>query len=509
MFAAAACAAVVAQAELARGVAHQARRAERAAKKAVALAVAAAAPTAPAEGSFSATQRGGAPGLADTWAAGTVDGGAGALGATEAQAAAAGAGGDDGGNGDGNDGTGNGLAPPPAFEGPGADRGRAAWAAAASAARALAAEQADDAAWAEDEDGAEGGGALAPERWLRLREVLATVALAQGRYGVVWSQCLAGQAEARARGEVRVGRRLRLLQGQAQARQGDLAGAEAACAAVLTAMAGDHLGGGALDFARACALAAGLRRDRALGAASARTAAGLLAEAAALLEAGGGALAQRARASGFMGVGPLTFMDPGGPGAGCGLGPDGSHGSGDGNDGGGNGNGGHGNGGGNGGSGESGPGAAAGGAAGVGPGGPPIHDNVMGADMTPPLLAALLAAAHNAEAAEASGTGAGTGAGALPLPPAARVCADVSDTVAPTPLANVYVPEVAWLASLLAARAALALDLPFERPGQEGCGLGFGGGVEALEQARRVAEEAQVGVTGHEVKRREGGGDNK
>jgi len=113
----------------------------------------------------------------------------------------------------------------------------------------------------------------------------------------------------------------------------------------------------------------------------------------------------------------------------------------------------------------------------------------MGADMTPPLLAALLAA----EAAEASGTGAGTGAGALPLPPAARVCADVSDTVAPTPLANVYVPEVAWLASLLAARAALALDLPFERPGQEGCGLGFGGGVEALEQARRVAEEAQVG----------------
>ena len=99
VFAAAACAAVVAQAELARGVAHQARRAERAAKKAVALAVA---PTAPAEGSFSATQRGGAPGLADTWAAGTVDGGAGALGATEAQAAAAGAGGDDGGNGDGN-----------------------------------------------------------------------------------------------------------------------------------------------------------------------------------------------------------------------------------------------------------------------------------------------------------------------------------------------------------------------------------------------------------------------
>ena len=269
-------------------------------------------------------------------------------------------------------------------------------------------------------------------------------------------------------------------------------------------MAGDHLGGGALDFARACALAAGLRRDRALGAASARTAAGLLAEAAALLEAGGGALAQRARASGFMGVGPLTFMDPGGPGAGCGLGPDGSHGSAGGGDGG-NGNGGHGDGHGNGGSGESGPGAAAGGAAGVGPGGPPIHDNVMGADMTPPLLAALLAAAHNAEAAEASGTGAGTGAGALPLPPAARVCADVSDTVAPTPLANVYVPEVAWLASLLAARAALALDLPFERPGQEGCGLGFGGGVEALEQARRVAEEAQVGVTGHEVKRRERG----
>jgi hypothetical protein len=77
---------------------------------------------------------------------------------------------------------------PPSFTGPGADQARAAWEAAMATSAALAREQADDADWARDEDGAEGGGLLDPERWLRLREVLATVALHQGRYGVLASQ---------------------------------------------------------------------------------------------------------------------------------------------------------------------------------------------------------------------------------------------------------------------------------------------------------------------------------
>jgi hypothetical protein len=77
---------------------------------------------------------------------------------------------------------------PPSFTGPGADQARAAWDAAVATSAALAREQADDADWARDEDGAEGGGLLDPERWLRLREVLATVALHQGRYGVLASQ---------------------------------------------------------------------------------------------------------------------------------------------------------------------------------------------------------------------------------------------------------------------------------------------------------------------------------
>ena len=52
----------------------------------------------------------------------------------------------------------------------------------------LAQEQADDQDWSQDEDSAKDSGILAPEKWLRLRELLASVALQQGRYKVVSSQ---------------------------------------------------------------------------------------------------------------------------------------------------------------------------------------------------------------------------------------------------------------------------------------------------------------------------------
>lgn len=247
-------------------------------------------------------------------------------------------------------------------------------------------------------------------------------------------QVAAGCAEAAARGEVRIARRLELLHVQARARLGDLSSSESLAAKLLGEATRDLCCGGALDFANMCCVVAGLQRDLALGAKSARGAAQFLSEAHALLDAGGSMLAKRARAAGFMGVSPLTFMDRGGIGEGCGLGPDGSQlakpsievGAGEDAD-------------------------AAGGiltksgnnsssssssAVVAGAGGPPIVSNVMGSDLTPPLLNALLYGAANATAAEESGTGAGTGAGALPLPFGASVLADVEDNWAPTPLAN-------------------------------------------------------------------------
>jgi len=77
---------------------------------------------------------------------------------------------------------------PPEFPGPGADAALAAWQSAMATSNTLAQEQADDQDWSQDEDSAEDSGILAPEKWLRLRELLASVALQQGRYKVVSSQ---------------------------------------------------------------------------------------------------------------------------------------------------------------------------------------------------------------------------------------------------------------------------------------------------------------------------------
>jgi len=79
---------------------------------------------------------------------------------------------------------------PPEFTGPGADAALTAWESTMATSKTLAQEQADDQDWAQDEDSAEDSGLLAPEKWLRLRELLASVALQQGRYNVVSSQVL-------------------------------------------------------------------------------------------------------------------------------------------------------------------------------------------------------------------------------------------------------------------------------------------------------------------------------
>jgi hypothetical protein len=250
------------------------------------------------------------------------------------------------------------------------------------------------------------------------------------------SQVAAGCAEAAARGEVHIARRLELLHAQAQARLGHLSSAEQLAAKLLGEATRDHCRGGALDFAYMCCVVAGLQRDLAIGAKSARGAAQFLAEVQTLLDAGSSALAKRARAAGFMGVSPLTFMDKGGIGEGCGLGPDGAHlevstkeeaagaeGAKT--------------------AGAEGAGSeiksgtnASSSAAVAGAGGPPIVSNIMGSDLTPPLFDALLYGAANATAAEESRTGAGTGEKALPLPFGASVLADADDNWAPTPLAN-------------------------------------------------------------------------
>ena len=334
----------------------------------------------------------------------------------------------------------------------------------------LVAEADDDGNWDAHEDGDEGGAPFGCERWLELREVLAGCALAQGRDQACLAIANDGVASAAGRHEQRLGRRLALLGAAALARGGSLAAAEARADLVVGDMARDPLKGGAVDFAKACAFAAGLRRDRAIGARSPNEAAQLLSEASGLLEAGSTALAAKARQGGFLGVGTLTVMgspafedarvfeqgrpprrEPGGGGGGPHASAEAlalAHGS-------------------------------------VAPGAPLADGNLMLADLRPPLLAALLEAAVVAEAAERGpehalraplhpaasglvdadprgggggilalgGGGGGGGGGAV-------TASSLASPTAPTPLANLYQPEVRLLAGLLAGRAAIALDAP-------------------------------------------------
>ena len=199
-----------------------------------------------------------------------------------------------------------------------------------------------------------------------------------------------------------------LLGAIVKARRGDLSGATEACARVVSSMADDQLRGGAVDFCLASASLASLLRDRSLSAPS-PLAAQLLSDAAKLLATAVTALGERLVSVGFLGLSPLTI----------GGSRRQTHGTG---------------------------------------------SNLCGADMRPPMLDALLQAAASANAfARDKSTSKGGVFSAEVANSVASFC-DASDAASqafePSPLVNLYHPEVVLLSMLLAAQATLSLDQP-------------------------------------------------
>ena len=296
----------------------------------------------------------------------------------------------------------------------------------------LASEESEEMSWEETLRHDEGGASLPFDRWLESRELLAIIALGDGRLEDSLDLVEVGVEEALSRNEVKLKRRLQLIGVKAKTLRGGSLKAETEGNEVLQAMLQDKLRGGAIDLCHAVGLFASFTRERALAARSATEAAQCLRNARRVLAQGAVELNRRLRCCGFIGVGPLTVMSAEPRRAGDGNGSahvwrfDEDERA--------------------------------------------ITHNITGADMIPPLLQSLLEASANLDSG-AIHTAALEGPDALassslpllalrPLPRHAERLADVDDVTAPTPFANLYHSEVPLLSTLLCSMAEIGLDLP-------------------------------------------------
>jgi hypothetical protein len=274
-------------------------------------------------------------------------------------------------------------------------------------ARQLWLEQLDDADWCKFEEEDEGGSLISVEKWLALRELLAKGALGQGRNDDCLMFVLNGVMEASACNEVRCSRRLRLIGARALARMGNLSGAEKQSADILKSMTNDQIHGGVIDFAMASSFASNLLRERAIGSPSSPVARALLDQSVSLLDEAIMVVAKQARSSGFLGISALTFMSE----KNRDSNPNHRHSA--------------------------------------------LDNNIMLADLNPPLLTELL---DGYTRAEAIGKGIEV-MQQIELPSAAMHVADDTNVTVSTPLANIYFQELPVLVALMSTRVALVLEI--------------------------------------------------